>query len=212
MAIKHAFTSPKDDGEDPTLIRPSDWNADHEIVNKFPFIYSAYCVNGGAYETIPRIICTETNSSALSTGALRLMAIWLPKGLVITSISLWSATTALATGSNQWFALYDKDFNLCRQTVDDTNVAWAANTKKTLNLTSSFTTTYAGLYYIGAMVKATTVPTLKGNTARTGGQLELASPVLAGNSNTGLTDTAPNPCTAPSAVVTWTFWACVNTA
>jgi len=29
MAIKHAFTSPKEDGTDPTLVKPSDWNADH---------------------------------------------------------------------------------------------------------------------------------------------------------------------------------------
>ena len=29
MAIKHAFTSPKTDGVDTTLVRPVDWNADH---------------------------------------------------------------------------------------------------------------------------------------------------------------------------------------
>jgi hypothetical protein len=29
MPIKHAFTSPKSDGADATLARPSDWNADH---------------------------------------------------------------------------------------------------------------------------------------------------------------------------------------
>lgn len=29
MAIKHAFTSAKDDGADATLVRPSNWNAEH---------------------------------------------------------------------------------------------------------------------------------------------------------------------------------------
>ena len=29
MAIKHAFTSPKADGADTTLVRPANWNADH---------------------------------------------------------------------------------------------------------------------------------------------------------------------------------------
>ena len=29
MAIKHAFTSEKSDGSDSTVVRPSDWNADH---------------------------------------------------------------------------------------------------------------------------------------------------------------------------------------
>lgn len=31
MAIKHTFSSPKADGPDATLVRPSDWNADHVI-------------------------------------------------------------------------------------------------------------------------------------------------------------------------------------
>ena len=29
MGIKHAFTNPKADGPDTTVVRPSDWNADH---------------------------------------------------------------------------------------------------------------------------------------------------------------------------------------
>lgn len=29
MAIKHAFTSAKDDDADTTVVRPTDWNADH---------------------------------------------------------------------------------------------------------------------------------------------------------------------------------------
>ena len=31
MAIKHAFTSGKSDGSDPTLVRASNWNADHVV-------------------------------------------------------------------------------------------------------------------------------------------------------------------------------------
>jgi hypothetical protein len=31
MPIKHAFTSAKADGGDTTVVRPSDWNADHEV-------------------------------------------------------------------------------------------------------------------------------------------------------------------------------------
>lgn len=31
MALKHAFTNPKADGPDTTIVRPSDWNADHVI-------------------------------------------------------------------------------------------------------------------------------------------------------------------------------------
>ena len=35
MGIKHAFTSTKDDGDDSTLVKPSDWNADHTDVGQF---------------------------------------------------------------------------------------------------------------------------------------------------------------------------------
>lgn len=31
MTIKHAFTNPKADGGDSTIVRPSDWNADHVV-------------------------------------------------------------------------------------------------------------------------------------------------------------------------------------
>ncbi|HNU15382.1 MAG TPA: hypothetical protein PKI55_13085, partial [Chitinophagaceae bacterium] len=87
--------------------------------------------------------------------------------------------------------------------------AWAANTRKTLNLTSTFTTTYTGLYYLGIMVTATTVPTMKGYTARTGGQLNAAAPSMGGTSNTGLTTALPNPANAPGTVTT-SVWGCVN--
>jgi hypothetical protein len=33
MAIKHPFTNPKADGVDATIVRPSNWNADHTIEN-----------------------------------------------------------------------------------------------------------------------------------------------------------------------------------
>jgi len=32
MAIKHAFTCNKEDGADETIVRPSNWNADHVVV------------------------------------------------------------------------------------------------------------------------------------------------------------------------------------
>lgn len=35
MRITHAFTNPKADGADTTIVRPSDWNADHVVVGEF---------------------------------------------------------------------------------------------------------------------------------------------------------------------------------
>lgn len=170
---------------------------------------SAFFVSGAKAETFPRHLVPEVNTSLLSTGRLSLEAIAIREGELLTSISFFSATTAAGTPTNQLFGLYDNNLNLLRSSNNDTTTAWAANTRKTLNLTSTFTTTYTGLYYLGIMVTATTVPTIKGYTALTGGQLRAAAPSLGGTSNTGLTTSLPNPANAPGSVTT-SAWGCVN--
>ena len=170
---------------------------------------TAFFVSGCKAETFPRHLVPEVNTSLLSTGRLSLQAIAIRAGELITSISFFSATTAAGTPTNQIFGLYDNTLALLRSSNNDTTTAWAANTRKTLSLTSTFTTTYTGLYYLGIMVTATTVPTIKGYTARTGGQLNAAAPSLGGTSNTGLTTALPNPANAPGTVTT-SAWGCVN--
>lgn len=177
--------------------------------NIAPLLNNRKVLTGALYETVDRDLCDEVNTAALSSGRLSLQAIYLPAGTTINSISFWSATTALATGTNQLFGLYDQNLNLLRSSVNDTSIAWAANSRKTLSLTSAFTTTYSGLYYLGIMVAATTVPTLKGNTAKTGGQLNAGTPSMGGTSTTGLTTALP--ATAASlGTVTTSIWGCVS--
>jgi hypothetical protein len=166
-------------------------------------------LTGALYETFDRDMCDEVNTAVLSTGRLSLQAIYIPAGVTITSISFWSATTAAGTPTNQLFGLYDVNLNLLRSSTNDTTTAWAANSRKTIALTSTFTTTYSGLHYLGISVTATTVPTLKGNTAKTGGQLGAGAPSMGGTSNTGLTTALPATANAP-ATVTTSFWGCVN--
>ena len=168
-----------------------------------------FVLTGTLYETFDRNLCDEVNTAVLSSGRLSLAAIYIPSGISITSISFWSATTAGATLTNQLFGLYDINLNLLRSSVNDTSTAWAATSRKTLALTTSFTTTYTGLHYLGIMVAATTVPTLKGNTAKTGGQLNASAPSMGGTSTTGLTTTLPATAAAPGTVTT-SFWGCVN--
>lgn len=171
--------------------------------------FDVWTISGGLYETMDRNVCTETNTSLLSSGRMSLQAIWLPAGLTINSISFWSATTAGATLTHQLFGLYDINLNLLATTTDDTSTAWAANSKKQLTLTTPFTTTYTGIHYLAIMVAATTVPTMKGNTARTDGSLAATAPSIGGTSNTGLTTALPATATAPAKVTT-TVWGCVN--
>lgn len=166
-------------------------------------------VSGSKAETFDRNYLAEVNVAALSTGRLTLQAIWLTAGMVITSISFASATTALGTGTNQLFGLFDVNRNLLAVTNNDTSTAWAANTVKTLNLTAQYTVPYTGFYYIGVMVAATTVPTLKGHTAFTASQLHGAAPIIGGTSSTGLTTALPNPAAAITAGTT-SVWGCVS--
>ena len=174
-----------------------------------PYLNNRFVLSGALFETFDRNLCDEVNSSVLSSGRLSLQAIYIPKDILVSSISFWSATTALATATNQLFGLYDSSFNLLRQSVNDGATAWAANSRKTLALSGTFTTTYSGIYYLGIMVAATTVPTLKGNTGKTGGQLGAGAPSMGGTSTTGLTTTLPATAAAPG-LVTTSFWGCIS--
>lgn len=168
-------------------------------------------ISGAIAETIPRQICTETNTAApTATGTMFMMAIKLRRGQVINNISFHSATTAAGTPTNGIFALYDSARNLLAQTANFTTEAWAANTIKTKALTAAYTVPTTGLYYVAIMITATTVPTLKGNTARTGGQLASQAPIIAGASSAGLTTTLPNPAAAITANSTLTVWAALT--
>jgi hypothetical protein len=174
-----------------------------------PILNNKYVLSGALYETMDRNLVDEVNTALLSSGRLSLQAIYLPAGVTINSISFWSATTAAGTPTNQLFGLFDSSLNLLRSSANDTTTAWAANSKKTLTLTSSFTTTYSGIHYLGIMVTATTVPTIKGNTAKVGGQLNAAAPSMGGTSTTGLTTALPATAAAPGTVTT-SFWGCVS--
>lgn len=154
---------------------------------------------GAFAETIPRELCPEVNSTIGASGTLFLQAIYLNAGQLVSNISILSATTAVATGTNGFFALYDASRNLLAQSANYTSEAWAANTIKTKAMTTPYRVRTSGLYYIGLLQVATTIATIKGGTARTGGQLGGQAPILHGNSSTGLTTTLPNPAAAITA-------------
>ena len=155
---------------------------------------------------IPRVLATG-NLSALTTQVMLSVAIPLQKYDKVTSISFRSGTTAAGTPTNYWFALYDTAATPAKiaQTADQTSTAWAANTVKTLNLTSVYEVTESGIYYAAIMVKATTPPSLVGATAlqhadvSTG--LVTGQKVLAQTSGAALTDTAPATIATPTSVV-----------
>jgi hypothetical protein len=164
---------------------------------------------GTLSETMPRETCVETNSTVSASGTLNMMAIYLWAGQLVSNISISSATTAAGTPTNYRFGLFDSSRNLLAESANQTTSAWAANTVKTLAMGTPYRVPTSGLYYIGYYMTATTVPTLKGFTAKTGAQLAGTAPILHGSSTTGLTTAFPNPAAAIT-VSTWTFWAAVT--
>lgn len=190
------------------------WSAKNESMQELTSIYSIipvegnYGVTGSKGETINRELCAETNT-VVAGGTLFMQAIWLKAGTLVSNILLHSATTAGATLTNQFAGLYGLNRNQLAASANLGAAAWAAQTMKTFPMTVPYTVPTDGLYYIGFFVTATTVPTYKGNTAKTASQLSGQVPILQGTSNTALTTALPTPANAITAS-TASIWAAVT--
>lgn len=172
-------------GGDPTAAAHT---ATKGYVNGRESVGEAGAPTGAIAETVNRVNVT-TNGSPIVSGRLNIHAVYLRKGTVCTSASFVSGTSAATLPTNWWFCLLDNGRVLRATTANQTTTAWAANTLKTINFQSTYTTTYSGLYYIGVMVAATTVPTLAttGTAPLTGPLLSAVTPSIGGASTTGLT-------------------------
>lgn len=157
-------------------------------------------------ETIDRNILTETNTAApTASGTLFMQAIYLTTGIVVSNITMSSATTAANTPTAYLVGLYDANRNLLATSANQGSAAWGANTVKTFAMTTPYNVTSTGLYYIGFSMTAATVITTKGNTAITNGVVAALPPILHGASSTGLTTSLPNPAAAITSglVIMW---------
>lgn len=148
---------------------------------------------------------TTDVAAALTTQVMTSVAVFLEAGDKVTNLSFLSGATAAGTPTNWWFALYDNAATpaLLAQTADQTSTAWAADTVKTVALTTAQVIAATGIYYAAIMVKATTVPSLicqvAARTAVNGSIL--SSKVLAQTSGSALTTTAPGTIATPTTVV-----------
>lgn len=187
-------------GENVILDAEGSWH--HHDVQGAEYTYAGLAnqnlgITGTIAETMPRETCPEVNTAApTASGTLFLQAIKLRAGDLVSNITISSATTAAVTPTNYFFALYDANRGLKAQSANQTTAAWAANTVKTLAMTTPYRVPTTGLYYIGIMMTATTIITTKGGTAKTGGQLASTAPILHGTSTTGLTTSLPDPAAA----------------
>ncbi len=144
----------------------------------------------GLYQTFNRELCGGARTSA--TGVMECHGIFLPAGLTVTSIVLFSVG-AVTTNTHNWVALYTNNLVLMAQSADDTTSGdYGANTKITKTLSAAQVTPYSGLYYIAWMQTSSGQNTLLSHVAITASAIMgLDPPILAGTSTTGLTTTAP---------------------
>ena len=143
-------------------------------------------------------------AAALTTQVLTSTAIVLEPGDKVTNLSFLSGATAAVSPTNWWFALYDTAGALIAQSADQLTAAWAADTIKTLALSSVYNVTALGVYYAAIMVKAGTVPSLicrVAARAAANGALLTGYKVKAQTSGSGLTTTAPATIATPTTVV-----------
>lgn len=141
----------------------------------------------------------DTGQVALTTEVMTSVPIYLAAGDVITNVSVVSGATAAGTPTNWWFALYSSAATpaLLAQSADQTTTAWAANTVKTVALATAQTVSASGVYWVGIMVKATTVPTLLGTV--TAPTIVTGERKLAQTSGSALAATAPATIASPAA-------------
>ena len=136
------------------------WDANH--FNGGNFLTGT--VTSAIAETLPGAHVLNAVPNPTTTGVVHLHGIYLPKGVTITTITFVSGQVAAAGATNIWFALCSDARTVLRVTSNDTTGGWAGSTAKPLNLTSTFTTTYSGTYYLACCVTATTMPSFRGIT------------------------------------------------
>lgn len=149
-------------------------------------------------QTFDRASGAIVAQTAAASATQQFAAIHLVKGMLVTTITFVNGATAGASLLNQWFSLSSSARVLLGVTNDDTSTAWAANAAKTLTLAEPYLVPATGLYYLGVMVKATTVPTLLGHTNVAAAITNGIAPILAGTdaTNSALTNPASAPATA----------------
>lgn len=150
--------------------------------------------SGVIRQTHPRTDGSTSAAMTLTSGLLTFVAIALEAGDVVTTIGFRTGSTALSGGSHQWFGLWNSSRQKLGVTADDTSTAWGATSAKELSLTTPYTVTTTGIYYLSACVVASTMPNLAGKSIAAA--ISALTPVICGTADSGLTTPATAPSTA----------------
>lgn len=162
---------------------------------------------GAIAETLPFRIAGA--AMTLTSGTMFLVGgVVVPAFRTVTSVTFISNSVASVTPANQWFCLVRlSDSAVLAKTVDDTTTAWAANTTKTLALSSTYTPTTDTAVYLGIVHVAATPVNLTSLAVHAGSAT--VAPAMAGTSTASLTNPASlgASATAPtgSSVRPWAY-------
>lgn len=146
-------------------------------------------VTGALAETIPYY--QATTSAAPISGDLYIQSIFLAAGTVVGHIG-FANTTATTAASHWWLVLLDNTYTVRAITADQTTTNLAATTWYKIATAASYTATYSGRYYLGAMFATSSgsQPTVAAGTAPIAAMITGTSaptPLFGGLSSTGLT-------------------------
>ncbi len=166
-------------------------------------------------ESAPIWACTN-NATALTTGTMLSVAMYLPKGTLVTSIGFFSGTTALSAPTHVTAGIYDTTATPAvvaapYQYADSTNtLTWAAYTMNKFALATPYLVPTAGVYYPSLTITGT-VPTLMSTVAQpdlklnTGAQFQTGAFDAVARSGSALAGVLPATITSTT-VLTFTPW------
>lgn len=104
ISLKHAFTSAKSDGGDTSLVRPSNWNAEHNLTCDTAKILGRTTAGTGAVEELninllddPIVIACSDETTALTAGTGKVV-FRMPFAYTVSAVRA-SLTTAQTSGS-----------------------------------------------------------------------------------------------------------------
>lgn len=140
----------------------------------------------------------DTNSPAYVDGVMISVPVQLRASEVVTSISVQAGSTAGASLTHSFAALYDTSATpaLLAQSADNTAAAWAARTWRTFTLAAPYTVPKSGKYWVGILVAGTTPPSGMGSLAAR--KLVTGEGNAVQSSGSSLTATAPATIASPA--------------
>lgn len=178
--------------------------------------YSSPIASGALAETIPAY--AATTAVTLTSGDLYLFAVRLAAGESVGHVGFVTTTTAGATLNHWWTCVADQSYTIQAASTDQTSGAIAASTWFSLAMSTAYTATYSGLFYLGVMISnnSGTQPTLCGTSA--GPLIAMMTgtghpnAIIGGQSSTSQT-TAPvagTVATTPTATIGVPYLYCTN--